>query len=146
MLLVRIQPNRLAEHWGFLRSTIAASFPPTAVPDDTAMGNILAQVLSGNMQVWAVLKNQHPSEAVGILTTYVATDALLGTKSLLLFSLYAWEALQPQDYSDCFGTIKTFAKNEGCTNISFYSANSLLPKLGTKHGFMTEFTFCILQL
>ena len=146
MLLVRIPISGVAKHWDLIKGSISEAFPPTCVPDEKGMLSVLQQILAGGMQVWACLRNRYPVEAVALLTTYIATEPITGTKSLLLFSLYAWEPLQRQDYLDGFETMKKYALSEGCTNISYYTANSLFSKLAQEVGFNTQFNFGVLHL
>lgn len=147
MLLVKVRPDRLAEHWAFIKLAIVAAAPPSILLDEAKMLRILKQLLAGGMQVWvANRENVFPSQAIALLTTVIQTDELTGSKNLLLFSFYGWEDINDQEYLLGFTTLQKFAVSEGCETMSFYSNIDRLLQLASKIGFLTDFKFGIIRL
>lgn len=147
MLLVRVRPDRLVEHWPFIKLAIASSGPPSVALSEATMLRLLMQMLAGGMQVWVANRvKEFPSKAIALLTTSIMTDALVGTKNLLMFSFYGWEDISDKEYLMGFATLKRFALAEGCTSISFYSNNDRLLSIAAKVGFLTDFRYGMIEI
>lgn len=147
MLLVRVQPKKLAEHWAFIKLAIASATPPNVELSEELMLRILCQLLAGKMQVWvANRKDVFPAKAIALLTTSLVEDEVTGARTLLIFSLYGWEPISEDEYRQGLETLAIFAKAENCTCIAFYTIDPNVIKMAEAVGFMTEFRYGVIRL
>jgi hypothetical protein len=81
-----------------------------------------------------------------MLITTISQDKVSGTKSLLIYCLYAFGKTYKETWVEGFETIKRFAKGEGCHRIVGYTAEPKIREIVDKLGGSTKYTFVSLEV
>lgn len=147
MFLLKATVETITNYWPLFKGCIASAFPPTDVPTEKSMLEILQQLLAGRMQLWIAHKSRTwPIETFGVVTTSITHNMLTGSKGLLIFSAYTWHDAPIDLYEVAIKTLSKYAKSEGCDHIHFYSANPRVLQMARHVGMDTEFTYGIMRL
>jgi len=147
MHLLKVRPDKVAEHWEFFAQAILASLPPGVTKVKGLRVSLLMQILAGKMQVWLAVRNlKYPPQSFCAVTTTIVTDAITQVRTLVLFSAYSWDAVTQQDWEEGFRELKKYAVSENCTGISFYTQQPALCNIAKKFGFLTTHLFGVLEI
>ena len=147
MYLLKVRIEQIAEYWPLFKQAISSSLPPQEAESQELMTDILQQLMAGKMQAWVAHKKAtYPIESVGILTTVIITEPVSRRKSLWIYTLYGWADIPDALYVAGLETLKTYAKAEGCQQITFYTTNQRIVNIASQVGIGTEYTFGIVTL
>ena len=127
-MLVRLTPEQVAEYWEGIKFAVEESLPPVAVEKPGTLNRILEAMLVGIIQAWVSLRRED-KKVVALVTTTVADDNISRTKSLLIYSTYAFEQSEKSDWIEGFAALSKFAKGMKCDNITAYSNEADILKI-----------------
>jgi hypothetical protein len=60
--------------------------------------------------------------------------------------VYAWQTVPDEMWKEGYDTITEYARSEGCKKLEFYTSNPIVVNLARKYGFLTEYTYGVLDL
>lgn len=136
-MITRLLPEQVSARWSVIKTSIRNALPPHIMDTDEAMNNILQSCMIGAMQVWVL--HEQSGNGVGptvhaIGTTTMISDPISGSRSLLLYSLYAPGGISSDLWMDAYKGISKYAKSIGCKSVLAYSnvdaALALAKRLG----------------
>lgn len=126
----------MEEHWYTLRDAILAALPPTESPSQELAARVLRLLQEGSMQCWALMNG---GRIAVIATTRIQND-LMGSRSLLIASLYGFERVPPEAWRAAMDTLRAYARGGGCTQITAYTADDRAVDLARQLGGAKEYT------
>ncbi len=143
--LQQLTPAEIAKAWPQLKSSIMNLMPDNS---DATAGKLLQSAVTGLMDVWLLVSTNDDLEVVsshGVLTTKVMEDGLggLSDKTLLIYTLSAYDGLKEEEWEAGFETLKQYARKRGCASVSAMTKNprilGVVKRLGgdTKQRFVT---------
>ncbi len=135
--------------WDFFRVAIGSSLPPVAeVESEARMNNLLNAAVSGVLQIWLISKKDgDKSKPYGVMTTTRSDDAISGTKSFLIYTLYSIDGqLDRELIFESIDAMIEYAKRTGCDNIMAYSAVDSVINLAERFGGTANFRLLIKSL
>jgi hypothetical protein len=141
-------PDQISKFWPIIKYAIEQSLPPIVIDHPDKMNRLLSALLSGKLEVWASYKHLEDGTIKfnGIAITQVLYDDVTDLKSLLVYSVYAYESTDELTWIEAYETISKFAVSKGCVRfVAYVSAPSVL-KLIKRLGGDTSFTFISLPL
>ena len=131
-MLLKLEPDHVAEHWDEIKPAIESSLPPAASPN---MNEVLASILVGRLKCWASYeKTENGSVIEGIMTTAVIEDFISGTLSLLIYSFYSYRKLRARAWLEGHEALSKYARSLGCEWIIGYSDVNYLADMAKKLG------------
>lgn len=142
-MIIKFDYDKIAFHWATLKPAIEEALPPGVVRTPGLMNRVLAELLSGAMQCWLIYEGD-PVRVLGVCTTKILNEDLLGVKSLLIYSLYGWEPLET--FEDDYRRLAEWAKVQGCRSIVAYTANPAVLSMVRRLGGNTDFTYVSFDL
>ena len=145
-MLLKMLPDQVSNYWPHIRESIEQALPPVVNESPNKMGNILEQLLTGEMQCWVAFRREDANEVVGFLVTTVTSDACSKTKNLLIYSLCGLKLSRGSDWTEGLEALKKFAKLMQCSRIVAYSDNPLVLKVVEKLGGDTKYKFITFEL
>jgi len=136
-MLVKLLPEQIARHWKVIKYAIDKSLPPTAAGGEGRYERILMKLLIEDMQCW-ISYNKKQTKISGILTTMFSGDGALGTRNLLVYSMYG-TGISEKDFGEGLLTLIRFARSNGCTKVVAFSesrsVNNIFAKIGAEVNF-----------
>jgi len=128
-MLIRMLPDQIAKWWIIegehgIKQMVEAALPPIAGDGDDRMNSILAMLLAGAMDCWAIMNEDQVIR--GMLTTTFTFDSCTNTKNLLLYTLYTVEETGPEDWKEGFDRISKWAAGHDCQNVVCYTQNEAI--------------------
>lgn len=121
-MLVQLLPEQIANNWHLLVDGIKKGLQPLGVIEEGQLNDILETALTGQLQVWLLADTVEDGYKIkGIVTTCITIDPILGTRNLLMYSVYGIETLHMKLWVDGLNTLKKFAQEEGCKGVSAFS-------------------------
>jgi hypothetical protein len=120
-MLVQLLSEQVAEYWNIIKYAVEGSLPPIANEAYDKMNRILEALLTDQMQCWVSYREEESGRVLeGILITTITGDFCSDIKSLLVYSLYGFNATE-QAWAEGFSTISKWAKSKGCNRIIAYT-------------------------
>jgi hypothetical protein len=143
--LQQLTSAEIAKAWPQLKSGIMSLMPETS---DATAGKLLQSAVTGMMDVWLLVETDEEGKIIsshGVLTTRVMEDGLggLGDKTLLIYTLSAYDGLREEEWEGGFEMLKRHARKRGCSSISAMTKNprvlGVVKRLGgdTRQRFVT---------
>jgi len=112
--------------------------PPGIPATEDVMTNILEEILKGNLVVWVMHRSslkEGKSDILAIALTTIITDMISKIRSLLIYSLYGtFNRDGEKDWAVGLGTIRGYAKKQGCAYIRAYSNVEAVHRIVKKLG------------
>ena len=142
-MLVRLLESQISSHWEEIKYGIEAALPPVVNGSEDRMNNILESLLIGQLVCWVSMNDKTMD---GILTTEVLYDAASKTKSLLIYSVYAFTHTVPDTWISGVETLRKYALGEGCSRIVGYSNVEQVLNIVEKFGGDTSYRFLSIPL
>lgn len=123
-MLIKLLPEQVAERWDLIRFALSESLPPVVISGPHTYNNILTTALCERMQVWFGVSEKDGKRTLDvIIVTTRAEDAVSGSASLLIYSMYAFSQLAPRDWQEYYEALSKYAKSVGCGSMSAYTEN-----------------------
>lgn len=131
-MLIHFLPNQVAEHWDLLEFAIEQALPPMADDSPDKMNNILESMLIGKLQCWISVNEDKLPEAV--ITTMILNDYASKTKTLLIYSAYAFDKTAALSWMEGFDTLFKYGKSKGCSAVTAFSNENKIINIAQKFG------------
>jgi hypothetical protein len=145
-MLLKMLPEQVSNYWPHIRNSIEQALPPVVGESPNKMGNILEQLLTGEMQCWVAFRKDVENEVVGFIITTVISDPCSKTRNLLIYSLCGLKLSRGLDWIEGMEALRKFAKLMKCSRIVAYSDNQLILKVVEKLGGDTRYKFITFEL
>lgn len=113
-MLEKIPKSTIAELWKILAPMIQIAIPELYGKEERNMVNILEAMLDGSLIGWLIYSEGENPQMLGLVTTYFTFDAIGGSKSLMIYSLYGVDRIPKRVWFKGIETIKKFAKASNC--------------------------------
>lgn len=121
-MLVLLLPSQISGKWEVIKYAISESVPPTVDMSDKVLNNVLMSLLNGTAQCWVSYQEVEGKNSVdAILVTRVMDDSLTETRTLQIYTLYGTRPIEDKSWMAGLGTLKKFAKANGCIKVTAYS-------------------------
>lgn len=143
LLLQRMLPEQVADHWNFFAPVIERSLPPTVVNGRQRMANVLRSILMDELVVWSY---GNLEELRYVVTTLERTDPVSLTKDLLIYSFTGFGRVRPVDLREGFTLLSRFGKSRGCLSIIAYVDEPRVQKFLESQGARTDFTLVQMEV
>lgn len=144
MVLLRLQPNQISEHWEVIKEALLASAPPIMDGADDFVLYVLKQLISSKMQVWVMLNDNRT--LIGIVITTVTRDDCSGTKSLLIYCVYGFRPVSSKAWEFGLNKLILFAKSNNCQKLSFYTQSDEILAVINRLGKFDTFTYGVMNV
>ena len=118
-MLVKLLPDQVSRNWDTIGYAIENSLPPIVDESDERMNNILLALLDGRMDCWVSLNGD--GKINGVVSTTIMYDDLSGVRSLLIYSIFAFEWSEEEAWSEGLETLRKYAKGNDCSRITGYT-------------------------
>jgi len=138
-MLSKLEPSQITMYWEDIKNGIVASFPPTGMPSNEGMANILSRLLKGDMQVWTVTDESMSPRAVAV--TMVLEEVASEVKNLLIYSLYGYSLVQQSLWIEGLEGLKKFAREKGCCKVIAYTKVQRVVDIARSLGCLADTTF-----
>jgi hypothetical protein len=141
-MITKLLPDQISKFWPVVKYAVEQSLPPTVGDHPDKMNRVLSGMLSGKLDVW--VSYRHEGEVTkfdGIIVTQILYDDASNTKSLLIYSIYAYESTLPTTWAEGFESLFKYAKSKGCYKCIAYSSVPYVVEQAKKFGADTSFTF-----
>lgn len=119
-MLIRLTGEQASNYWDFIKEGLEAALPPVVGMQSDRMSNILGAVLSGSLTIWVSTNKEKDNTIDGFCATSINTDAISGTKSLLIYAVYGINSVD-QSWKNGMKTVREYAQGQGCHRILAYS-------------------------
>jgi hypothetical protein len=141
-MLTKLLPDQISDHWDIIKYAIAESLPPTAGEGPDKMNRILSSLLTGKAECWIsstiTEENVRRFEAVSICK--IQYDDISNTKNMLIYSLYGYEKIDRDSWTQAFITLGKYAKSRGCSRIVAYVNLPYLIELAKEFNANVDYT------
>lgn len=144
-MINKLLPEQISKLWDIIKYAVEQSLPPTTGRHADIMNRILASMLSGGLDVWAIYDRDN-MKFEGILVTQFLYDEASATKNLLLYCLYGYSGISDSSWTEGFESMVKYAKANKCSNIVAYTSNKYIIEMARKYEGSTEFTFISFNL
>lgn len=130
-MLVQLLPDQIARMWDAIKFSLEETLPPTVVVGPNTFNNILTAALCDKMQVWfGVSKEEDGRNRLdAIIVTTMSVEEVSGTKSLLIYSAYAYETLSLGTWKEYLTVGQKFAKARNCQHLAAYTDNERIRRV-----------------
>ncbi len=147
-MLVKLLPSQVGYYWDVIAPGIEKGLPPTSYGSDKVMSNILATLLSDNMQCWIITTSPevNGSSIVGLVITRIVDGGPTLIKNLEVYCLYAFKPMNNELWKDGFITLRKFAKANDCYRIIAYSDNVRVIEMVESLGGSSNYRFITLEV
>lgn len=143
LLLQRMLPEQVADHWNFFAPVIEKSLPPTVVNGRQRMANVLRSVLLDELVVWSYGSKE---ELKYVISTVERVDPVSLTKDLLIYSFTGLGHVLPRDLTEGFRLLSRFGKSRGCLSIVAYVDEPRVRKFLESQGAKADFTLIQMEV
>lgn len=128
--LVKLLPEQVAGSWDKLRPAIRQSLPPQVAVSNEAMKQILESLLADRGDVWVY---RDGNTLTGMVVTTIHKDPLSGARSLLLYSIFAFQELTQEAIENSMETLQKHAEEHDIDEVIAFSANDALSRYFEEH-------------
>jgi hypothetical protein len=112
------------------------------IPDERYLLDMLAKILSGQVQCWSGVKETDKGLKVGaFIFTTIIKDELQGEKNLLLIGVFVFDFEGFEFWREGFKSLAKYAAANKCQNIVFYTDVPKLVEIAGKCGSLQTYTF-----
>ena len=121
-MLTQLTPEQIAGHWSEIKTHLETALVPFVDITPTTINNIFESFLAGRAQLWIMWQLDNEAVKVyGMGSTFVQTDAVSGTKNLLIYTISGYTFIPQELWKDAFDKIMEFAKVNNCAKLVAYS-------------------------
>jgi len=131
-MLIYFLPEQVANNWDIIEYAIEQALPPMADDSPDKMNNILEAFLIGKLHCWISVNKDKQPEAV--ITTMILNDYASKTKTLLIYTAYAFDKTAALSWMEGFDTLFKYAKSKGCSAVTAFSNDNKIINIAQKFG------------
>jgi len=133
----KLEPDYVSKRWDTLGYFIQQALEKSENP--FAGGNLLKAIQTGKLECWAVMKIKgEVADMIGVVTTKVGGDQILGTRDLVLYSVTAIRRLNLDDFLAGVKQFEEVARGLGCSGLVSYVRDRQLAEMAERIGFQTK--------
>ena len=133
-MLIRLTGDQIAKYWkSMIREAIEEALPTIPADPETALNEILSQMLQEKLQCWACTDGKS-SDIIGISTTQVTLDNNTKERSMLIYTAFAFEIIPDDQWQENYIQLAEFAKGCDCSRIYCYSDNEKVIRMAKENG------------
>jgi len=132
-------PEQVSEHWEVIKYAIEESLPPISLNSPHTLNNVLIKLMSGEMVCWMAYDSD--KKVIGFAVTTIVEDSNSETKSLLLYTIYAYENTKGIDWIEGYEALSKYALSRGCINMVGYTRNEKLINIAEKFDSDSTYRF-----
>ena len=141
-MLTKLLPEQISKFWDVIKYAAEQSIPPNAGEHPDKINRILTAAISGKIDVWASYeRGEDNNRFESIMLTKFLYDDVVGTKNLLIYSIYGYGVISASSWRDGLKTLVKYAKGRNCSMIIAYSNIPEVIKLADSLGAETDFRF-----
>lgn len=142
-MLTKLLPDQISKFWPIIKYAVEQSLPPTVGEHPDKMNRILSAMLCDKLTVWASYRylEDNTTKFDGLAVTQILYDEASNTKSLLFYSMFAYEKTESFTWTEGFETLSKYALSQGCNKFIAYSSVPYIIEMAEKFGANTDFTF-----
>lgn len=141
-MITKLLPDQISNFWPIIKYAIEESLPPVVGEHPDKMNRLLSAMLSGKLDVWASYRHEEDATKLdGIGVTQILYDDASGTRSMLIYAVYAYEKTLPSTWIESFESISKYARSKGCNRFIAYSSVPYIVEQAKLFGGDTSFTF-----
>lgn len=127
-----------------IKSSLIMSLSKVMEVNEMKLSNILQALLDKRMKAWALVKDD--KHVVGIITTTITQDTMVGVRNLFLYSLAASEYIPRRGWAAMFALAKRIAKAEECSSMIGFSKEPFVLKMVEGLGGTTDTRMITLEV
>jgi len=132
-MLVNLAPDVVSRNWDTFSYYIAQNLPPTGV--DGSLDRMYTAIMRRRANLWTLVRQTDENVSLlGVIVTTPVEDAIVGTRSLELYSVFGVKNITLDDWKQAYETLKDHAKELGCNVILGYTAVPVLCKVAKALG------------
>lgn len=133
-MLIKLTGEQVAKYWhNVIKEGILASLPMKPADPEAALNEVLAQLLQGALECWAIVPKDS-TEMLGIGTSRITRDEATGEKALLLYSIHAHTRIPNDVWIDNYLQVAQYAKANDCVRVYCYTTNDYIVEQALKFG------------
>ena len=145
-MMIQLLPEQVSRMWGILKPCIEEALPPLASNEEGRMNSILAKLLSGEMQCWAIVSDGEEKKKIeGFVVTTFSQDECSGANNLLIYALYG-EGISKRNWLEGLKALILFAKRHKCEHLVAFSSNPEIIKFMERMGSDVSYTLISMPL
>jgi hypothetical protein len=125
-MITQLLPDQIATLWDYIKYAFEQSLPLSADKRIYDSNQILSALLSGKAQCWIVYeKVDSVRKFEGVVITEVIRDNIMGTRNLLIYSIYG-DNISARSWRDGLVSLAKWGIRNGCKSIVGYTDNKLI--------------------
>ena len=133
-MLIRLTGDQIAKYWkSMIKEAIEEALPVLPADSDTALNEILSQMLQEKLQCWIVTDGES-NVPLGVCTTQVTLDNNTKERSMLIYTTYAFDGFPEFLWQANYLQLAKFAKGLKCSRIYCYSDNEKVIRMAKENG------------
>ena len=138
-MLVELGAVQIARHWAVIKYSVERAVPPLVKIHPDLTNRILQMLLSGQMTCWV----GGTSLGIGVsadvvMITLPLEDPVSQSKSLLIYSLFGFQAMDSETWKDNFEQLTKWAKGAGFESITAYTNVDAVLAQSARLGWQTS--------
>ena len=114
--LVKIQPENIPNAWDLIKEAMEIATVGGLTVTEESLANLLQALLAGRITAWIFYKQieDEKGKILGLLTTTVTEDTIVGIKHLLLYSMSGFNHISDENWKLAFSGLAKYARAKGC--------------------------------
>ena len=144
-MLIKLLPKQVTKFWSYIRVGLLNVPSPIMASSPQAFRNILRSLLIGESICWAVKKDVE-SDIYGFVITNIMIDPISLSKTLNIYSVYAFKQFTPTMMNTSIETLVNFARINGCSKLTAYSNIDKLITVAKEFNFTIETRFLVREV
>ena len=144
-MLIQVLKSKIADLWSIMAPMIKMSTPDWVDSDEKNMVNILEALLEGSLTAWFAY-GKDETDLYGLITTHFTYDPFGGSKSLGIYTLYGFNNMPKEIWSEGIQTILEYAMINKCKNITGLTDIDNIKSIAQKLGANIDTTLIIWEL
>ena len=146
-MLLQLTPEQISRRWNDISAAFMQCLPPDIPPTDEVMNNILRSLIDGSAQCWAGVGSINGKMVVcGLMLTKIEVEYVTGTRSLYIFTLYAYNHISDQLYLEGMETVRKFAKANNCSKVTALTSSGRVVDIAKQLGGKADYTLVTLEV
>ena len=141
-MIVRLEPDQIAEYWDMLKPAIMGALPPVSSNDKDLANNILENLLAHGMDCWMVYTiKDGVNKILLIATTTISEDICSRTRSLMVYTVFGVNPASGKEWEEGFEVLSKYGRSRGCSRIIAYTDVESIRRMAKIFGGEARYTF-----
>lgn len=139
-MIIRLQPEQIADYWDIIKHAACQTNNISTEVAEEYSNNLFQLLLMERYQAWAgfdVLEDGS-KRFIGVLITAIFYDELAARRSLHLYGIYAFRAVDDSMLKEGLSAVLQFAKSEHCYQIFGFTNNERLLRFLEENNFLVD--------